>query len=200
MEYLSPHHLSADGQAQTQLHHPQQLNLSSPSSSSTPAPPPAAPATTTTTTSKKIYHDFTMEDAEVIGGLCRLQDCVRPTSPRSQMEREKRIRREIANSNERRRMQSINTGFQVRIDMYVCVCDCFSLSAPPAPPSPLPDSIQLFSNNPFPPGSKKSDPTHGRRKAEQSGHPATNLGVYSSIREGESQITSPERASTEKVG
>jgi hypothetical protein len=61
---------------------------------------------------KKIYHDFTMEDAEVIGGLCRLQDCVRPTSPRSQMEREKRIRREIANSNERRRMQSINTGFQ----------------------------------------------------------------------------------------
>ena len=53
-----------------------------------------------------------MEDAEVIGGLCRLQDCVRPTSPRSQMEREKRIRREIANSNERRRMQSINTGFQ----------------------------------------------------------------------------------------
>ena len=28
------------------------------------------------------------------------------------MEREKRIRREIANSNERRRMQSINTGFQ----------------------------------------------------------------------------------------
>nr|CAI5859067.1 unnamed protein product [Callosobruchus analis] len=28
------------------------------------------------------------------------------------MEREKRIRREIANSNERRRMQSINNGFQ----------------------------------------------------------------------------------------
>lgn len=28
------------------------------------------------------------------------------------MEKEKRLRREIANSNERRRMQSINAGFQ----------------------------------------------------------------------------------------
>jgi hypothetical protein len=33
-------------------------------------------------------------------------------SPSSQLEHEKRVRREIANSNERRRMQSINTGFQ----------------------------------------------------------------------------------------
>lgn len=33
-------------------------------------------------------------------------------SPNTQMEQEKRVRREIANSNERRRMQSINTGFQ----------------------------------------------------------------------------------------
>jgi hypothetical protein len=33
-------------------------------------------------------------------------------SPNSQLEQEKRVRREIANSNERRRMQSINTGFQ----------------------------------------------------------------------------------------
>jgi hypothetical protein len=33
-------------------------------------------------------------------------------SPNSQLEHEKRVRREIANSNERRRMQSINTGFQ----------------------------------------------------------------------------------------
>ncbi|KRT84600.1 HLH domain containing protein, partial [Oryctes borbonicus] len=32
--------------------------------------------------------------------------------PRANMEAEKRIRREIANSNERRRMQSINNGFQ----------------------------------------------------------------------------------------
>ena len=32
-------------------------------------------------------------------------------SPKSAMEQEKRIRREIANSNERRRMQSINAGF-----------------------------------------------------------------------------------------
>lgn len=30
----------------------------------------------------------------------------------SRMEQEKRMRREIANSNERRRMQSINSGFQ----------------------------------------------------------------------------------------
>lgn len=33
-------------------------------------------------------------------------------SPNTQLEHEKRVRREIANSNERRRMQSINTGFQ----------------------------------------------------------------------------------------
>ncbi|KAG7203808.1 hypothetical protein KM043_013824 [Ampulex compressa] len=33
-------------------------------------------------------------------------------TPRSHMEHEKRMRREIANSNERRRMQSINAGFQ----------------------------------------------------------------------------------------
>lgn len=32
-------------------------------------------------------------------------------SPRSRLETEKRLRREIANSNERRRMQSINSGF-----------------------------------------------------------------------------------------
>ncbi|CAG2181837.1 unnamed protein product, partial [Oppiella nova] len=36
----------------------------------------------------------------------------RPVSPKSQLDAEKRIRREIANSNERRRMQSINAGFQ----------------------------------------------------------------------------------------
>lgn len=35
----------------------------------------------------------------------------RPVSPKTAMEQEKRIRREIANSNERRRMQSINAGF-----------------------------------------------------------------------------------------
>jgi len=49
-------------------------------------------------------------DEEVIGSLCRLSD--RAASPSSHMEQEKRIRREIANSNERRRMQSINAGFQ----------------------------------------------------------------------------------------
>lgn len=46
----------------------------------------------------------------MIGSLCRLSN--RPVSPKTQMEQERRIRREIANSNERRRMQSINAGFQ----------------------------------------------------------------------------------------
>ncbi|XP_032235666.1 transcription factor AP-4 [Nematostella vectensis] len=36
----------------------------------------------------------------------------RSVSPESDRDREKRLRREIANSNERRRMQSINSGFQ----------------------------------------------------------------------------------------
>ena len=35
-----------------------------------------------------------------------------PASPKVHLEHEKRLRREIANSNERRRMQSINSGFQ----------------------------------------------------------------------------------------
>lgn len=35
-----------------------------------------------------------------------------PLTPESARDQERRIRREIANSNERRRMQSINAGFQ----------------------------------------------------------------------------------------
>lgn len=35
-----------------------------------------------------------------------------PLTPETQRDQERRIRREIANSNERRRMQSINAGFQ----------------------------------------------------------------------------------------
>lgn len=35
-----------------------------------------------------------------------------PLSPETAQDQERRIRREIANSNERRRMQSINAGFQ----------------------------------------------------------------------------------------
>lgn len=51
----------------------------------------------------------------IVGDVCcSLGD--RPDSPglrhHGAMEQEKRIRREIANSNERRRMQSINAGFQ----------------------------------------------------------------------------------------
>ncbi|KAG7240775.1 hypothetical protein INR49_026397 [Caranx melampygus] len=46
---------------------------------------------------------FKKTEKDVIGGLC---------SPETAQDQERRIRREIANSNERRRMQSINAGFQ----------------------------------------------------------------------------------------
>lgn len=59
---------------------------------------------------KRLAHDFRRHEEEVVRSLCRLGS--RPISPRSMQEEEKRIRREIANSNERRRMQSINSGFQ----------------------------------------------------------------------------------------
>lgn len=59
---------------------------------------------------RRCLEDLRHHDEEVIGSLCRLSD--RAASPSSHMEQEKRIRREIANSNERRRMQSINAGFQ----------------------------------------------------------------------------------------
>merc|ERR1719447_1081188 len=58
---------------------------------------------------KRRIDDIGIEDEEAIGSLCRLSG--RPVSPKSAMEQEKRIRREIANSNERKRMQSINSGF-----------------------------------------------------------------------------------------
>ncbi|GFU03904.1 transcription factor AP-4 [Nephila pilipes] len=59
---------------------------------------------------KRIPQDYRRQEEEVVGSLCRLGS--RPVSPKSLLEQEKRIRREIANSNERRRMQSINAGFQ----------------------------------------------------------------------------------------
>ncbi|XP_022253535.1 transcription factor AP-4-like isoform X2 [Limulus polyphemus] len=59
---------------------------------------------------RRIFNELRRQQEEVIGSLCRLGS--RPPSPKTQMEQEKRIRREIANSNERRRMQSINAGFQ----------------------------------------------------------------------------------------
>ncbi|XP_076312333.1 uncharacterized protein LOC143225952 isoform X2 [Tachypleus tridentatus] len=59
---------------------------------------------------RRIFSELRRQQEEVIGSLCRLGS--RPVSPKTQMEQEKRIRREIANSNERRRMQSINAGFQ----------------------------------------------------------------------------------------
>ncbi|KAG8199153.1 hypothetical protein JTE90_015984 [Oedothorax gibbosus] len=59
---------------------------------------------------KRMQHDYRRQEEEVIGSLCRLDS--QPVSPATLLEQEKRIRREIANSNERRRMQSINAGFQ----------------------------------------------------------------------------------------
>lgn len=53
---------------------------------------------------------FRKTEKEVIRGLCSLANI--PLTPETQRDQERRIRREIANSNERRRMQSINAGFQ----------------------------------------------------------------------------------------
>ncbi|KAM6972123.1 transcription factor AP-4-like [Aplochiton taeniatus] len=53
---------------------------------------------------------FKKSEKDVIGGLCSLANI--PLSPETAQDQERRIRREIANSNERRRMQSINSGFQ----------------------------------------------------------------------------------------
>lgn len=50
-------------------------------------------------------HSVALSNSNSISNIGRV-------TPRSHMEQEKRIRREIANSNERRRMQSINAGFQ----------------------------------------------------------------------------------------
>lgn len=52
---------------------------------------------------------FKKTEKDVIGGLCSLANI--PLSPETSQDQERRIRREIANSNERRRMQSINAGF-----------------------------------------------------------------------------------------
>ncbi|GLD66180.1 transcription factor AP-4 [Lates japonicus] len=53
---------------------------------------------------------FRRKRRKVIGGLCSLANI--PLTPETARDQERRIRREIANSNERRRMQSINAGFQ----------------------------------------------------------------------------------------
>ncbi|XP_077461547.1 transcription factor AP-4-like isoform X1 [Stigmatopora argus] len=53
---------------------------------------------------------FKKTEKDVIGGLCSLANI--QFSPETAQDQERRIRREIANSNERRRMQSINAGFQ----------------------------------------------------------------------------------------
>ncbi|KAK6300722.1 hypothetical protein J4Q44_G00288200 [Coregonus suidteri] len=59
---------------------------------------------------EKALQQFKKSEKDVIGGLCSLANI--PLSPETAQDQERRIRREIANSNERRRMQSINAGFQ----------------------------------------------------------------------------------------
>ncbi|KAL6102925.1 tfap4 [Pungitius sinensis] len=59
---------------------------------------------------QKVPQHFRKTEKEVIGGLCSLANI--PLTPETARDQERRIRREIANSNERRRMQSINSGFQ----------------------------------------------------------------------------------------
>ncbi|XP_060705655.1 transcription factor AP-4-like isoform X2 [Hemiscyllium ocellatum] len=59
---------------------------------------------------QKTLQEFRKAEKEVIGGLCSLSNIA--LTPESQRDHDRRIRREIANSNERRRMQSINAGFQ----------------------------------------------------------------------------------------
>lgn len=61
-------------------------------------------------TEKISLQQFKKTEKDVIGGLCSLANI--PLSPETAQDQERRIRREIANSNERRRMQSINAGFQ----------------------------------------------------------------------------------------
>ncbi|XP_013776470.1 transcription factor AP-4-like isoform X2 [Limulus polyphemus] len=59
---------------------------------------------------RRIFNGIPRQQEDVLESLGSLGN--RPVSSKSEMEQEKRIRREIANSNERRRMQSINAGFQ----------------------------------------------------------------------------------------
>lgn len=68
---------------------------------------------------------FRKTEKEVIGGLCSLANI--PLTPETARDQERRIRREIANSNERRRMQSINSGFQ-SLKTLIPHCDGEKLS------------------------------------------------------------------------
>lgn len=58
---------------------------------------------------RKLLTEYRMREEEFAATLGRPPIS---QSPKVQLEEDKRMRREIANSNERRRMQSINTGFQ----------------------------------------------------------------------------------------
>ncbi|KAL3880140.1 hypothetical protein ACJMK2_032405 [Sinanodonta woodiana] len=57
---------------------------------------------------RRIMQEYPVREEEIADDLGRPAT----SSPKSQLEQDKKIRREIANSNERRRMQSINAGFQ----------------------------------------------------------------------------------------
>ncbi|XP_058802085.1 oligodendrocyte transcription factor 1-like, partial [Phymastichus coffea] len=74
---------------------------------------PTTPPTTTTTSSSSSSrpHKSSRSSSQNVS-LNGNANPGRGASSRNHMEQEKRMRREIANSNERRRMQSINAGFQ----------------------------------------------------------------------------------------
>lgn len=61
---------------------------------------------------RKNFMVYDIREAEAVRQMREMIRNNRALSPKTHMEQEKRIRREIANSNERRRMQSINTGFE----------------------------------------------------------------------------------------
>ncbi|XP_071056661.1 transcription factor AP-4 isoform X2 [Onthophagus taurus] len=62
---------------------------------------------------EKVFLDYCVPVIQCTGGINRKSHVDKDGEPpTATMEQEKRMRREIANSNERRRMQSINNGFQ----------------------------------------------------------------------------------------
>ncbi|VEN36788.1 unnamed protein product, partial [Callosobruchus maculatus] len=62
---------------------------------------------------RMVFDESEDEKKDIMASISRInKGGGEPPTTSAVMEREKRIRREIANSNERRRMQSINNGFQ----------------------------------------------------------------------------------------
>ncbi|XP_046542506.1 transcription factor AP-4-like isoform X1 [Haliotis rubra] len=57
---------------------------------------------------RRIMEEIRLREMDIAAAIGKQREC----SPKGHLENEKRVRREIANSNERRRMQSINAGFE----------------------------------------------------------------------------------------